>query len=227
MVKISKDSGVSRFIYASSSSVYGIKQEDNVDENFSLQPLTDYSKFKAKCEDVLLKYNDASFSCCIIRPATVCGYSKRQRLDLVVNILTNLAYNKSEIKVLGGSQLRPNINIKDMCNSYDLVLNCDKKLINGEIFNVGYENNSVLRLAEIVKESFEKNIEIKMVESNDNRSYHISSEKIKKKLGFSNKFTIKDAVIDLISAMDKKLITNTLDNEFYFNIKRMNSINLK
>ena len=107
MVKIAKDMGVKRFIYASSSSVYGIKNEQNVHEEMSLEPLTDYSKFKAMCEDTLLKYKSSDFEVVVIRPATVCGYSKRQRLDVVVNILTNLAYNKGEITVLGGEQLRP------------------------------------------------------------------------------------------------------------------------
>ena len=98
LVKISKDNGVKRFIYASSSSVYGIKEEPNVTENFSLKPLTDYSKYKAMCEDILINHNDKSFDCTIIRPATVCGYSRRQRFDVVVNILTNLAFNTKKLK---------------------------------------------------------------------------------------------------------------------------------
>jgi nucleoside-diphosphate-sugar epimerase len=101
LIKISKDKGVKRFIYASSSSVYGVKLEKDVDETSSLEPLTDYSKYKALCEDVLLKYNDKDFTCCVVRPATVCGHSKRQRLDLVVNILTNLAYNTGEVSIYG------------------------------------------------------------------------------------------------------------------------------
>ena len=111
LVQISKKKNVKRFIYASSSSVYGIKSEKNVNEDLSLEPLTDYSKFKVECEKILLEYKDDNFETVIVRPATVCGYAKRQRLDVVVNILTNLAFNKRRIKVLGGNLLRPNIHI--------------------------------------------------------------------------------------------------------------------
>ena len=114
LIKISKDNGVKRFIYASSSSVYGLKEDENVNEDASLKPLTDYSKYKARCEEILLKYGDNNFTTSVIRPATVCGYSRRQRLDLVVNILTNHAYNNRKILIFGGDQLRPNIHIKDM-----------------------------------------------------------------------------------------------------------------
>lgn len=227
LVKIAKDNGVSRFIYASSSSVYGVKSEKNVIESFSLEPLTDYSKYKAMCEDVLLKHNDKTFNCTILRPATVCGYSKRQRLDLVVNILTNIGYNKKIIKVFGGEQFRPNINIFDMCNSYIHVLNQPLDKINGEIFNVGFENYTVNQLASLVKESLPFDVHIEKLKTNDNRSYHISSQKIKNKIGFENKKTIKDAINDLVEAFEKKLFLNPLTNEIYFNISRMKSVNLK
>ncbi len=226
LVKVSKDNGVKRFIYASSSSVYGIKSEPNVDETFSLKPLTDYSKYKAMCEEILLKYQSDDFVCSCIRPATVCGYSRRQRFDLVVNILTNHAYNKKEIKIFGGEQLRPNIHIKDMCDSYLYLLKADKKLINGEAFNVGFENHSVNKLAEIINLSLGGEIKIITVPSNDDRSYHISSKKISNTLGFKPNFTIQDAVIDIKKALEKKLFKDPLTNEMYFNIKRMKSLNL-
>ena len=140
-----------RFIYASSSSVYGIKSENNVTEDMSLEPLTDYSKFKAECENILFKYKSDEFTTVVIRPATVCGYSRRQRLDVIVNILTNLAYHKREISVFGGSQLRPNIHIKDMIRSYETIIKADKEKVNGEIFNAGWENKSVDEIALIVK----------------------------------------------------------------------------
>ena len=227
LVKISKDSGVSRFIYASSSSVYGIKSEKNVSEDSSLEPLTDYSKYKVMCEEILLKFNDKNFNCTIIRPATVCGYSRRQRLDLVVNILTNNAFNQKKIKIFGGEQLRPNINIFDICNSYVYILNQPKKKINGEIFNVGYENFSVSKLSDLVKNSMPFNIEVEKVMTNDNRSYHISSDKIKQKIGFENIKIIKDAIDDLVQAFKKNLFSEPLSNEMYVNINRMKSINLK
>ena len=227
LIKISKDNGIKRFIYASSSSVYGIKNENNVDENCSLEPITDYSIFKAKCEEILLKYTDRSFIGTIIRPATVCGYSERQRLDLVVNILTNFAYNKGEILVYGGSQLRPNINIKDMCRAYIKILESNEQDIKGEIFNVGYENNSVNDLAKIVSENIQKKVLIKNVPTDDNRSYHISSKKILNNIGFKNKFDIKDAVCEIRDAFKKNLFKDPLNNEIYFNIRRMKSLNLK
>ncbi len=227
LVKISKNEGVKRFIYASSSSVYGIKNDPNVDENCSLKPLTDYSKYKAMCEEILFKFKSVDFVCTSIRPATVCGYSERQRLDLVVNILTNHAYNKNEICIFGGSQLRPNIHIKDMCNSYLLLIKANSKLINGESFNVGCENYSIKHLAELVKNCINRSIIIRTVPSNDDRSYHISSKKIYNTLGFKNQFTIKDAINDLKKAFEKNLLIDPLNNEYYFNIKRMKSIKLK
>ena len=130
LVKISRACGVNKFIYASSSSVYGIKKEKDVTEDMKLEPLTDYSKFKAECEKILLNYSSEDFCTTVLRPATVCGYSIRQRLDVVVNILTNLAFNKNEIKVFGGKQLRPNIHIDDMIRSYELMITSDTKLIN-------------------------------------------------------------------------------------------------
>lgn len=227
LIKISKDKGVKRFIYASSSSVYGVKLEKDVDEKSSLEPLTDYSKYKALCEDVLLKYNDKDFTCCVVRPATVCGYSKRQRLDLVVNILTNLAYNTGEISVYGGEQLRPNINIKDMSNAYLFLINQPKQLISGEVFNIGFENYSVNVLCDLVIRNIKHKVLIKHLKSDDNRSYHISSKKIQKKLGFKNIYSIEDAIIELVNIFKKKILIDPLNNEIYFNIRRMKSLGLK
>jgi len=227
LVRLSKDNGVKRFLYASSSSVYGVKSEINVTEDFSLNPLTDYSKYKVMCEEILLKYNSKNFNCTIIRPATVCGYSRRQRLDVVVNILTNLAYNEKRIKIFGGEQLRPNINIFDMCNVYVHILEQPYEKISGEIFNAGYENLSVNKVAQLVQETVPFNVTVEKVSTNDNRSYHISSEKIKNKIGFENKKNIKDAINDLVTAFKKNLFSEPLSNEIYFNIKRMKSINLK
>ena len=227
LVRISRQLGVQRFIYASSSSVYGVKSEDNVHEKMSLEPLTDYSKFKVECEEILNKYSSHDFTTVTIRPATVCGYATRQRLDVVVNILTNLAYHKREISVFGGSQLRPNIHIEDMADAYVKLINADKKLISGEIFNAGYENQTVLELAEIVKSEIGEDVKLKVVPTDDNRSYHISSKKIKDIIGFETSFTIKDAVVDLKSAFQENRLTDTLNNEMYYNIKRMQSLGIQ
>jgi len=227
LVKISLKNNIKKFIYASSSSVYGIKSEKNVDENMSLEPMTDYSKFKAECETVLKKYKSDNFVVVILRPATVCGYSKRQRLDLVVNILSNLAYHKRKIPVFGGSQLRPNIHIMDMVRAYEMFLTADPKIINGNIYNVGFENKTVDKLAETVKKVMGDDIKIIHVETNDNRSYHISSKKIKDELQFKTKFSIENSVRDLKIAFEEKKLINCLENINYFNIKKMQKIKLK
>ena len=226
LVKISKENNVNRFIYASSSSVYGIKKEKNVTEDMKLEPLTDYSRFKGDCERILNSYKSDDFITTTIRPSTVCGYAKRQRLDLVVNILTNHAFHNREIKVFGGDQLRPNVHINDMVESYLAVLKTSPKKINGEIFNVGFKNQSVNELAVDVKEVIGADVKIINTKSDDNRSYHVSSEKIKEIIGFETKFTVKDAALDLKNAFEKKLLPNSFEDEKYFNIKRMQSIKL-
>ena len=226
LVEISKQNLIKKFIYASSSSVYGLKKEKEIHENISLEPLTDYSKYKVECEVILKKYESENFAPIIIRPATVCGYSPRQRLDVVVNILTNLAYHKRKISVFGGKQLRPNIHIKDMAKVYDVLINAQKSKVSGEIFNVGYENKTVLDLANTVKNVLGDDIQLLETPTDDNRSYHISSKKIKKILDFDSKFTIKNAINDLKIAFEKNLLPNSLTDEKYFNIKRMQSIRL-
>lgn len=227
LVEISRDLGVKRFIYASSSSVYGIKEESNVTEDFELCPLTDYSKFKAECEKILAEYQSDSFTTVTIRPATVCGYSPRQRLDVVVNILTNLAYHKREISVFGGDQLRPNIHIADMVDAYLLLLTAPKELIAGEIFNAGYQNHTVLEIAQMVKDVIGDDVNLIATKSDDKRSYHISSDKIHRVLGFRASHSIKEAVQDLKKAYDADLLPNSLSDSRYFNIKVMQSINLR
>ena len=226
LVKISRESGVKRFIYASSSSVYGIKEEQNVNEEMILEPLTDYSRFKADCERILNEAQTTDFTTVTIRPATVCGYSPRQRLDVVVNILTNLAYHKGEITVFGGEQLRPNIHIADMVESYIVVLNAPNEVVAGQIYNAGYENQPVRELAETVRSVVGEHVKLVTTPTDDNRSYHISSEKIREELGFKATHTIRDAVEDLAKAFESGKLPDSLDNEIYFNIRRMQSLKL-
>ena len=226
LVDISKRSNVKRFFYASSSSVYGIKDEPNVHEEMELEPLTDYSIFKAECEKILSEYQSDDFTTTTIRPATVCGYSPRQRLDVVVNILTNLAYHKREISIFGGDQLRPNIHIADMVEAYMVLLRAPKEKIAGQIFNAGYENQPVKVIAETVKSVVGEDVKLITTYSDDNRSYHISSKKIKTELGFEAKHTIRDAVEDLCIAFEKNLLPDSLDDQMYFNIKRMQNLEL-
>jgi len=227
LVEASKIGGVGRFIYASSSSVYGVKEEPNVHENMSLEPLTDYSKFKVDCEKILSEYQDDDFTTVTIRPATVCGYSPRQRLDVVVNILTNLAFHNRKITVFGGSQLRPNIHIQDMVDVYLMLLDAPTEKIAGQIFNAGYENHSVLELAEMVQSVVGDDVSLVSTPTDDNRSYHVSSEKIRDILGFEAKHTIRDAAADLVAAFKAGKLPDSLTDERYFNIKRMQSIELK
>jgi nucleoside-diphosphate-sugar epimerase len=226
LVKISKNEGVKRFIYASSSSVYGIKNDPNVDENCSLKPLTDYSKYKAMCEEILFKFKSVDFVCTSIRPATVCGYSERQRLDLVVNILTNHAVNKNKITVFGGSQQRPNLHIKDMCRSYIHVLEEPIAKISGKIFNVGAENLSLDEIAIKVQQITKMSGSIEHQETNDLRSYRVDSSLIYQQLGFAPNYSIDDAIIEIVDAFRNNQYLDPLNNSNYYNIKKMKELNL-
>ena len=227
LVEISRRLGVARFIYASSSSVYGIKGEKDVHEDMTLEPLTDYSRFKADCEQILFEFETPDFSGVTIRPATVCGFSPRQRLDVVVNILTNLAYHKREITVFGGEQLRPNIHIADMVEAYLVLLNAPSEKIAGQIFNAGYENQPVVELAQTIKEVVGNDVRLVRTPTDDNRSYHISSKRISEKLGFTATHSIREAAADLVQAFRNNLLPNSLEDERYFNIRRMQSLNLQ
>ena len=227
LVDISKDCGVHRFIYASSSSVYGLRDEANVTEDLPLLPLTDYSKYKALCEDVLLKKRELGFNTLILRPATVCGYSPRLRLDLTVNILTNHAVNNGRITVFGGQQMRPNIHIEDVTDLYAKSLEWPDEAIDGGVFNAGYDNHKVIEIAEMAKEVVGGGVQIVTTPTDDHRSYHISSDKIKNELGYSPVHSVRDAVSDLVSAFDMGKIPNAMDDSRYYNIKTMQAVNLR
>jgi nucleoside-diphosphate-sugar epimerase len=227
LVDVSKDSGVYRFIYASSSSVYGVKDEENVTEDLPLQPLTDYSKYKALCEEVLLKKREPGFVTLILRPATVCGYSPRLRLDLTVNILTTHAVNNKRITVFGGQQKRPNIHIEDVADLYVRSLEWPSENVDSKVFNAGYENHRIIEIAEIVRSVVGKDVDIVTTPTDDNRSYHISSERIKKELGFVPQHTIEDAVRDLVDAFRAGKVPNPITDIRYYNIKTMQALNLK
>lgn len=227
LVQASKNAGVKRFIYASSSSVYGIKDEANVTEDMSLEPLTDYSKYKMLCEKVLDEERVPGFVTCTIRPSTVCGYAPRLRLDLTVNILTNHALNKGKITVFGGEQKRPNIHIDDMVDLYLFLLQCDDEKIDGKTYNAGYENFKVAEIAEMVREGLETDVEIERVPTDDNRSYHVSSEKMRTELGFTASRTVVDAVRDLKEAFSDGRVPDPMDDPKYFNIKLMQEKKMK
>jgi nucleoside-diphosphate-sugar epimerase len=233
LVLASKAAGVKRFIYASSSSVYGVSNEPDVREDHPLIPLTLYNKYKGDCEPLLLKHTDNNFVGVIFRPATVCGYAPSQRLDLSVNILTNLAINKKEITVFGGSQMRPNLHIQDYCDVVQLLLESDAGKVQNQIFNVGSQNLEINEIAKIVKriveERFPNQEQIKIVKtkSNDNRSYHINSDKIRDTLGFVPRYSVEDAVHELCDAFQAGKIPDSLNNDVYFRVKRLKKLGVK
>jgi len=235
MVIAAKSAGVKRFISASTSSVYGVSDVKNITEEHPLVPLTLYNKYKAQTEPLLLKHLDDNFQGVIIRPATLCGYAPRLRLDLTVNILTNHAITNNEIKVFGGEQLRPNLHIKDMCDLYELLVKLSEySFPNKEIYNCGYNNFSIDDIADIVKYtlkdyeySSEKYIKITKVESDDKRSYHINSNKIFKHLGFKPKHYITQAVRDLYEAFKAGKIPNSMEDDSYYNVRRLKRLKVK
>lgn len=227
LVRAAKDAGVKRFIYASSSSVYGLKGEPNVTEDMPLEPLTDYSKFKALCEDVLHEERADGFTTLILRPATVCGYAPRLRLDLTVNILTNHAVNNGKIRVFGGSQLRPNIHIEDMTDLYVSCLALHDKQIDGKVFNAGYENRSVMDIAEMVRNVVGSSVGLAVEPTDDLRSYHISSARIEQELGFRPKHTIPLAIENLAEAFTDGRIPDAMTDPRYYNIRTMQEAGLR
>jgi nucleoside-diphosphate-sugar epimerase len=233
LVKISKESGVKRFVYASTSSVYGVSDAPDVTEDHPLVPLTDYNKYKGLCEPHLLKYQDADFTTVIIRPATVCGYSPRQRLDLTVNILTNLAVNCRKITIFGGSQKRPNIHVDDIAELYVDLLERPAEQIAGKTFNAAYENHTVAELGDMVRRKVEEElpelapIDVETTPSNDLRSYHVSSAKIKRELGWAPRRTVEDAIVDLCRAFRQGKLPNSLTDTRYFNVKTVQASGLK
>ncbi|MCQ8782835.1 NAD-dependent epimerase/dehydratase family protein [Mangrovibrevibacter kandeliae] len=233
LVKAAKRAGVERFIYASSSSVYGVKDEPDVTEDLTPEPLTDYSKFKALCEDILEEEREPGFTTVTLRPSTVCGWAPRQRLDVIVNILTNHAVNNRRIKVFGGDQLRPNIHISDMCSAYELVLGLPAEKIDGKVYNVGYDNFTVNELAETVRRIVSSDnvyggeIDVVVEPTDDNRSYKVSSEKIARELGYRPEKTVEDAVRDLLAAFKDGRLKDTMSDERYYNIKTMQQTKMR
>lgn len=233
MVIAAKAAGVKRFVYCSSSSVYGVSDQPDVTEDHPLLPVSLYNKYKGMCEPLLWKHQGPEFTCVTIRPATVCGFSPRTRMDLSVNILTNHAVNNNKITVFGGSQLRPNLHIKDMCNLYQLLIELPAEKISGQTFNAGYQNLSIMDIAlvvrKVVKEEFPEkgDIEIVTTPTDDIRSYHINSDKIARVIGFRPQFTIEDAVRDLCKAFKAGLLPDSLSDDVYFNVKRMKRLGIK
>jgi nucleoside-diphosphate-sugar epimerase len=232
LVAIARRSGVQRFIYASTSSVYGVSDAPEVTEEHPLVPLTDYNKYKGLCEPILDRYRAEDFTTVTLRPATVCGYSPRQRLDLTVNILTNLAVNCRKITVFGGTQKRPNIHVDDIADLYVDLLERPAEQIDGKIFNAAYQNHTVAELGEMVRRVVSQQmpelapITLETTPTNDLRSYHVSSEKIRRELGWAPRRTVEDAIRDLCSAFSAGLLPDSLADIRYFNVKAVQAAGL-
>lgn len=203
--------GVKQFIYASSGSVYGIKEEKQVTEDLELEPISEYNKTKMVSERVVLSYAD-KIVVQIVRPATVCGYSPRMRLDVAVNLLTMQALSKGKITVLGGDQTRPNIHMQDITDVYLFFL--DHQEATG-VFNAGFENISILDIAKLVTKYVDVEIEIK--ESNDPRSYRVNSDRLIM-AGFKPKKTVEDAIREVIVKFRDGSLA---DEDRYYNLRWM------
>ncbi len=229
-VEEAKRAGVNRFVYVSSSSVYGVSEAAHVREDHPLLPLTDYSKYKALCEEIVRDARASDFAVLVLRPATVCGYSTRMRFDLSVNILTNHAINKRAITVFGGAQTRPNIHIDDVVELYASVLREPLAKIDGKIYNAGFQNHSIADLATIVKGVVEHEfpelapIAIETQRTDDLRSYRVDSELIENELGYRPRRTIEDAVRDLCQAFRADLFPASMDDPRYFNVKLLKGL---
>lgn len=226
LVKECKAAGVRRFIFASSSSVYGVKDTPDVTEMLSLDPMTDYAMYKAKGEDILQGERESGFEIVIARPATVCGMSPHLRLDLCVHILTMQAIRTGIIKVFGGDQFRPNIHIDDMTDAYLRLIEASAEKVDGEVFNIGHDNMTIMQTAELIREIIGENVKIETIPTEDKRSYHVSSQKIGYELGFRPKKTVKEAIIDIKSAYDLGKIPNP-DDDNYYAIRRIKAMGLK
>lgn len=233
MVRAAKSAGVTRFIYCSSSSVYGVSDLPEVTEEAPLVPLTLYNRYKGLCEPLLLREESAHFTPIVLRPATICGVSPRMRFDLTVNILTCHAIKKGLITVLGGAQQRPNLHIEDMCDAYLLFMRAEQNKVQGETFNIGHQNLSIYDIALAVKTEVEKvlpskkPIVIDVKTSNDPRSYHINSDKIKNRLAFEPKRLIEHAIRDISEAFQRGQFQDALDNDWYYNVRHLQALHIE
>ena len=217
LAELSIKSGVKQFIYASSGSVYGVKEEKKVTENLILVPISTYNKTKMVAERILLSYQDDLRIHCI-RPATVSGYSLRMRLDLTVNMLTMQALKNKQMTIFGGSQIRPNIHIQDMVNVYLHFLS-NKNLPSG-CYNAGFENISVLNIAKKIQKKLPS--KIKISESIDLRSYRLDSSKLISS-GFEAKYNIENAIDEIIEKFNNGILK---DNESFYTVNWMKKLKI-
>ena len=193
--------GVKQFIYASSGSVYGVSDAPQVTEDLELFPLSEYNKTKMCGERIVLSYAE-DMAVQIVRPATVCGYSPRMRLDVSVNMLTMQALEARRITVFGGAQTRPNIHIDDITDLYVFLLHNPQHT---GVYNAGFENLSIREIADMVCEIADA--EIVVTPSNDPRSYRVNSDKLLS-TGFRPKKTVRDAIEELSGLYAQGVLKN-------------------
>jgi len=225
LITLATNLKIKKFIFASSGSVYGIKKEKHVTEDLSLEPISEYNKSKMIGERLLLSFkNDIDLT--ILRPATVCGYSPAMRLDVAINALTFGALKENKITVFGGKQIRPNLTMHDMINAYKFSLNkkiIKNKAIDDTIFNLGFENLSVINMAKRIQKTLKSDSKIIIKSSNDPRSYRQNSERIMKK-GFEPEKKIEDAIIEIREKYKEKKITK---KDSYYRVNTLKIINAK
>jgi nucleoside-diphosphate-sugar epimerase len=209
--------GIRRFIYASSGSVYGVKEEEQVTEDLELLPISEYNKTKMCGERIVLSY-EKEMAVQIVRPATVCGFSPRMRLDVSVNMLTMQALMNGKITVFGGDQTRPNIHIQDITDLYLFLL--DNPQHTG-VYNAGFENISILDIARMVTEHVPA--EVIVTPSNDPRSYRVNSDKLLA-TGFRPSYRVEDAIKEIVGMYRQGALTN---QDQWYNLKWMQQEVLK
>lgn len=233
LVQLSRAAGVQRFIFASSSSVYGISDAAEVREDHPQRPITLYNQYKGECEKLLFEAQSSDFTTVAVRPATLCGRTPRQRLDLTVNILTAHAVARGVITVFGGSQQRPNLHVRDMVELYDRLLDAPAPVIAGQAFNAGAENLRVAEIARRVRAVVEREVperrslRIETTTSDDPRSYHICTEKVQRVLGFLPQWGIDDAVRELAQGLRSGGIPDPLQDARYYNVRWMQQLGLR
>lgn len=221
LLSVSRKLGVKRFINASSSSVFGIKHEPDVTERLEPEPITFYSRYKMLSEWLVISAASRDFCTVNIRPATICGYSARQRFDLTVNKLTADAVRKGVITVHGGEQRRPNVGMTDMINLYKLLLDAPAEKINGRTFNFGFENHKVIEIAKIIQgELKDLDVKIEVTATSDNRDYHISSDEIRSVLGYQPVSDIRKEVASLRKVLEQGTFPD-IDAPVHYNMKFM------
>ena len=212
--------GVKRFVYASSASVYGIKDVEDVTEDLPLDPITIYAQYKAEGEGILNALVGPDFCGVSVRAATVCGASPRLRLDLTINILTLSALTRDCITVFGGKQMRPNVHIQDLADFYTLLLDAPADKVAGQAFNVSHSNATVLALAEMIAQTLNAKVRIDITPSDDPRSYHLSAGRAQRELGFDPRVSLSEAVTELRDVWQGGGIPD-LDSSRYRNVRAM------